>query len=94
VSIVWQVVYDVLLAFVVVMVVRLIFDYVQMFSRDWRPHGGVLVVLEICYSLTDPPLRTMRGLIPALRIGRFSLDMAWITLFLGVLILMTVVSSL
>ncbi len=93
-SIVWQVVYDVLLAFVVVMIIRLVFDYVQMFSRDWRPRGGVLVALEICYSITDPPLRMMRGLIPALRFGRFSLDMAWITLLISALIQMTVVSSL
>jgi YggT family protein len=94
VSIVWQVVYDVLVAFIAVMIVRLVFDYVQIFARDWRPHGGVLVVLEICYSITDPPLRGMRGVIPALRIGRFSLDMAWITLFLSALILLSVVGSL
>ena len=93
-STVWQVVYDVLIAFVVIMVVRLVFDYVQMFSREWRPRGGVLVALEICYSVTDPPLRTLRGLIPALRIGNFSLDMAWITLFLGAIILISVVGSL
>jgi YggT family protein len=94
VSTVWQVVYDVLLAFIVVLVVRLIFDYVQMFARDWRPHGGVLVVLELCYSITDPPLRMLRGVIPALRFGRFSLDMGWITLFLGAIILLSVVGSL
>ena len=93
-SIFWQVVSDVIIAFIVVMVVRLIFDYVQMFSRDWRPRGGVLVVLEICYSVTDPPIRLLRGIIPALRIGRFGLDMAWITLFLSALILSSVVSSL
>jgi YggT family protein len=94
VSIFWQVVYDVILAFIIVMVVRLIFDYVQMFAREWRPHGGVLVVLEICYSITDPPIRYLRGVIPALRIGRVGLDMAWITLFLAAIILRSVVGSL
>ena len=93
-SIFWQVVYDVLLAFVIVMIVRLVFDYVQMFSREWRPRGGVLVVLEICYSVTDPPLRTMRAWVPALRVGRVSLDIAWIALLISALILMTVVRSL
>jgi YggT family protein len=94
VSILWQVVYDVLVAFIVIMIVRLVFDYVQMFARDWRPHGGVLVVLEICYSITDPPLRTLRGVVPALRFGRFGLDMGWITLFLAAIILSSVVGSL
>lgn len=93
-SILWQVVYDVLVAFIVIMIVRLIFDYVQMFSRDWRPHGGVLVVLEICYSVTDPPLRVTRGVVPALRFGRFGVDMGWITLFLVAIILSSVVGSL
>ena len=93
-SIVWQVVYDVLVAFIIVMVVRLVFDYVQMFAREWRPHGGVLVALEICYSVTDPPLRAVRNVVPALRFGRFSLDMGWITLFLVVIILRSVVGSL
>ena len=93
-STVWQVVYAVLLAFIVVLVVRLIFDYVQMFARDWRPHGGVLVMLEVCYSVTDPPLRALRNVIPALRFGRFSLDMGWITLFLGAIVLLSVVGSL
>lgn len=90
----WQVLYDVLLAFVIVLVVRLVFDYVQMFARDWRPHGGALVVLEICYSITDPPLRALRRVIPPLRFGRFGLDMGWITLFLAAIILLSVVSSL
>ena len=93
-STVWQVVHAVLLAFIVVLVVRLIFDYVQMFARDWRPHGGVLVMLEVCYSVTDPPLRALRNVIPALRFGRFSLDMGWITLFLGAIVLLSVVGSL
>ena len=90
----WQVVYDVILAFVIVLVVRLVFDYVQMFAREWRPRGGVLVVLEICYTVTDPPLRALRSLIPPLRLGRFGLDMGWISLFLGAIVLLSVVGSL
>ena len=91
---VWRVVSDVLLAFLVVMIVRLVFDWVQVFAREWRPRGGLLVVLEICYSISDPPLRALRRVLPALRIGSFSLDMAWITLFFSVVILHSVVGSL
>jgi YggT family protein len=96
VGIVWNVVGDVLLAFIVVMFVRLIFDYVQLFAREWRPHGGVLVVLETCYSITDPPLKFVHRLLPPLRIGAFSADwtVAWIAVIGTTSIVRSVVGSL
>lgn len=93
-GIVWRVIGDLLWAFIALMIVRLIFDWVQVFARDWRPRGALLVVLEICYSITDPPLRMLRRVLPALRIGSISLDMAWIALFFSVVILHAVVGSL
>jgi YggT family protein len=91
---VWHVVADVLLAFLGLMLVRLVFDYVQMFAREWRPRGFVLVLLELCYSVTDPPIRAMRRVLPALRIGSVPIDIAWMTLFFAVLILRSVVRSI
>ena len=93
-STVWEIIADLILAFIVVMVIRLIFDYVQMFARDWRPRGGVLVVLELCYSVTDPPLFAIRGVVPPLRAGRFPVDVGWLALFIGALILRQVALSL
>ncbi len=93
-AIVWNVVYYALWAFLIFLVVRLVFDWVQVFSRDWRPQGGVLVVLELCYTVTDPPLRALRRVVPAFRLGSFSVDIAWIALFVGVWILITIVPSL
>jgi YggT family protein len=91
---VWRVVADVLFAFLGLMLVRLVFDYVQIFARQWRPKGVVLVLLELCYSVTDPPLRALRRVLPALRIGRAPVDIAWMTLFFAVLLLRSVVRSL
>ena len=75
----------VLWLYFILLIGRLILDYIQMFARSWRPTGPVLVLAEIIYTVTDPPLRALRKVIPPLRIGSISLDLS----FLVLLILMT-----
>lgn len=67
-----------------VLIVRLILDWVQVFSRDWRPSGVMLIVAETVYSLTDPPIRFLRRFIPPLRLGGVALDLAFLVLILAV----------
>jgi YggT family protein len=76
--------------FLLTLIFRLIFDWVQMFSRDWRPRGAVLVLAEGVYSITDPPLRALRRVIPPLRLGGVQLDLAFTVLFLIVLVLLRI----
>ena len=83
-----------LFLFFIVLLGRLVFDWIQVFSRQWRPTGPVLVIAEVVFSLTDPPLRALRRIIPPLRIGRVALDLAFLVLILGVSILRSVVQSL
>jgi len=78
--------------FFIALIIRLIFDWVQMFSRDWKPRGVVLVAAEAIYSTTDPPLKALRRVIPPLRIGGIQLDLAFMVLFLIVLILLNVLA--
>jgi YggT family protein len=66
--------------FFVLLIVRLVLDYVQMFARSWRPTGFVLVIAEIVYTITDPPLRALRKVIPPLRLGAVSLDLSFLVL--------------
>ena len=66
------------------LICRLILDWVQMFAREWRPRGPVLVFSEGVYSVTDPPLRFLRRLIPPLSLGGIRLDLAFLVLFLVV----------
>jgi len=73
---------------------RLIFEYVQQFSRSWRPRGVLLVFVSTIYALTDPPLKFLRRLIPPLRIGGVSLDLSFLVLFFVVSLLMRVASTL
>jgi YggT family protein len=76
------------LAFFLLLIGRLIFDWVQALARAWRPHGIVLVLAEVVYTVTDPPLRALRRAIPPLRIGAFQVDLAFFVLFLGTSILL------
>ena len=87
-SALFSVVYFLLLLYLFVLIGRLVFDWIQIFSRDWRPKGLLLVVAELVYTLTDPPLNGLRRLIPPLRLGAISLDLGFIILFLGVNIAM------
>lgn len=65
-----------------VLLVRLVLDWVQVFARDWRPRGPVLVLANGVYALTDPPLKALRRLIPPLRLGGVALDLAFLVLVL------------
>lgn len=93
-SIVSQILYFALLVFLLLLIFRLVMEYVFMFARSYRPTGPVAMLLELCYSATDPPLKALRRVLPPLRIGSVSLDLGFLVLFSGVLILMNVVSTL
>ncbi|MFB8229320.1 YggT family protein [Cellulosimicrobium sp. NPDC055967] len=80
--------------YLLLLVGRLVFDWVQFFARDWRPRGVMLVLAEVIYSATDPPLRALRRLIPPLSLGQVRLDLAFIILFFAVTIAAQIVSSL
>jgi YggT family protein len=82
VQVVKSVAYLVLLLFFILLLVRLVLDWVMVFARSWRPTGVALVVAEVTFSVTDPPLKLLRRIIPPLRIGAVSLDLAFLVLFL------------
>ncbi len=65
-----------------------------MTARDWTPRGFLLVVGNVIFKLTDPPLRWLRKFIPPLRFGGVALDMGFLVLFIGLQILSSVVVRL
>jgi YggT family protein len=81
-----QIIQLILWLFLVLLIARLVFDYIQMFARSWRPSGPLLVVAELIYTVTDPPLRALRRVIPPLKIGQVSLDLSFLVLFVLVYI--------
>lgn len=93
-SVIAWAVYVALYVFFVAMWVRFVMDWIQVFSRTWRPRGPVLLLAEASYSVTDRPLRTVRRVIPPLRIGGAAIDLGWSLLMIGTLIVMSIVGGL
>ena len=68
--------------FIVLLFVRLIVDWIQFFARSWTPRGPVLVVLEGVYSVTDPPVKALRKVLPPVRLGGMAIDLSFVVLLI------------
>lgn len=73
--------------FFYLMIARFIAELVMSFNRSWRPSGLLLPILDITYTITDPPLKFVRRFVPPLQLGPIALDLAWTIVLFAVLIL-------
>jgi YggT family protein len=87
------VIHTVLWVFIALLWVRFVFDWVQAFARSWTPRGPLLVVLEVVYSITDPPIRTLRRVIPPVRLGGVALDLSLLLVLLVAYLLLVLNSG-
>ncbi|MCT1801658.1 YggT family protein [Kocuria carniphila] len=69
---------------------RLVLDWVQMFARNWRPQGIVLIAASLIYSVTDPPMNLLRRVVPPLRFGGVALDLGFLILVFAVSIIQSI----
>lgn len=93
-SIVGEILFTVLLVFLLLLVFRLVMDYVFMLARSFRPAGVLAIALELAYTATDPPIKAVRRLLPPLRIGNVSLDLGFMVVFFVTYVLMSVARGL
>ena len=93
-ALVGTVAYFVLLVFFFALWARFILDLVQVFSERWRPRGAVLVIAELSFTLTDPPIKAVRRVLPPLRVGGFALDFGFTIVMFAVIVLMYVAVAL
>jgi len=70
--------------FLAVLICRLVLDWIQVLAREWQPRGPLLFFAEAVYTVTDPPLKFLRRLIPPLSLGSVRLDMGFLVLILAV----------
>ena len=82
-----QIIEFVLWTFIILMLVRFVVDWIQVFARSWTPRGPVLVLLEGVYSITDPPIKAFRRVFKPVRIGNVALDLSFLAVFLVVILL-------
>jgi len=80
--------------FFVALICRLVLDWIQVLAREWRPRGPVLFFAEGVYTVTDPPLKFLRRLIPPLSLGSIRLDLAFLVLILAVSMTTTLLAQL
>ena len=76
--VVGQIIEGLLWFFLVLLWVRFVVDWVQVFARSWTPSGPLLILLEVVYSVTDPPIKALRRIIPPLRLGSIALDISFL----------------
>jgi len=79
-----------LFVYLLILLARLVLEYIPVFNREWRPRGFGLVLSEIVFTLTDPQLRLFRRLLPPLRIGPVALDLGFPLTMIVVAVLMSI----
>ncbi|MGP3535078.1 YggT family protein [Microbacterium sp. RD1] len=93
-SVVASILNALLFLYVLVLLVRLVLEYIPMFNRSWRPRGAGLVAAELVYTVTDPPIRLFRRFIPPLRVGPVAIDFAFALTMLLCFVLLGVTRTL
>lgn len=86
-----QIVYLLLLVFLYVLLARFVMSTVMSFGRRWRPSRGSAAALEVVWTVTDPPLKALRRVIPPLRLGTVSLDLSAFILLIILIVLQNLV---
>lgn len=85
---VFEVLWFLLFIFWLLLIGRIIVEFIRTFAREWRPTGFVVVVLEAIFTVTDPPVKLLRRLIPPLNLGGVRLDLSIMVLLFIVYFLM------
>ena len=69
--------------YMLVLIARMIFDWIRLLSPLWRPRGIILLIANVIFFFTDPPLKFLRKMIPPVRLGgNVAIDTAFLIVFL------------
>ena len=79
--------------FIIIMWVRFGFDLLINVNRGWRPRGVAIAIAEVAFTVTDPPIKFVRRIIPALKVGGMALDFAWGIVLITAIILSYLIAS-
>ncbi|GAA4957470.1 YggT family protein [Actinoplanes utahensis] len=80
-----------LLVVQLVLVVRVVLDWSVTLAGPAMPGSWRSKALDVIYAITEPMLAPLRKVLPPLRAGGISIDLAFIVLFLGVSILRSLI---
>lgn len=76
-------------------IVRIIIEMVQAFSKQFDPPHWFIMVAEPIFRVTDPPVNALRKLIPPLKLGGsgVGLDVSVIVLFFILMLIQMLVGA-
>lgn len=89
-SLIGLILFRILQIFLWLMMARAIMSWIPMLAPNFTPKGIVLVLFELIYTLTDPPMKLARR-IPPLNLGGIGLDMGFLAVVVAVIVLQRVV---
>lgn len=81
-ALLFEVVGFALFLFWLLLIARIVVEFIRSFSRDWHPRGVTVVILEVIMTVTDPPVNLLRRVIPQLTIGSVRIDFSIMVLLL------------
>ncbi len=79
--------------YIAVLWARFILDWIRVLNPRWRPSGALVVLVELVFSVTDPPIKFIRKLLPPLRLGPVALDFGWIITLVACWILLAIIPA-
>ncbi|QLY29009.1 YggT family protein [Nocardia huaxiensis] len=91
-GIIWTLLSLVVSVFILIMLARLVVDWITALSRDPAPWVGK--VREGTYKLTEPVIAPVRKVLPPINFGSVGIDLAFTVVFILALVLRTVLLSL
>ncbi|WP_306359398.1 YggT family protein [Nocardia sp. CC227C] len=83
----------VLLLFWLLLISRVIVEFIHVFARDWHPSGFLAVIFEVIFTITDPPVKLLRRLIPPVNLGGIRLDLSIMVLLFVVFFLYSLTAT-
>ncbi|MDL9937413.1 YggT family protein [Gordonia sp. ABSL1-1] len=93
-EIIWNVVYFLLLIYLLLLLGRLVVELVRAFAREWRPTGISVIVIELVFTATDPPIKALRKVLPPIPLGPIRLDLSLMITMIVVSVAMSIVAGL
>ena len=80
--------------YVLMLFARVLLDFIPMFNREWRPRGALLVLCEVVYTLTDPPLKFLRRRLQPVRLGPIAIDLAFPLTMIGCFVTLSILRAI
>ncbi|KAB5608727.1 YggT family protein [Bifidobacterium jacchi] len=73
-------------AYLTVLIIRMILDWVSVLAPRWYPRGIVATLIDVVYRITEPPLRWLRRYIRPLPMGPIYFDVSFMVLYFALIV--------